>query len=124
MTPELRAAAERVNAYFEARRLLNAILRQEDNGVIDACRNVELRLADIRLLLAAIDPTEQPTDLAAAAWGTHRVTSGLTGIRAAHEHEQRHAPLTDEPSGVIPTRAGLDYLALRRQQHPKAAADA
>ena len=40
----------------------------------------------------------------------------------------RHNPLTDEPSGVIPTprghQAALDYRATRRQQHPKAATDA
>lgn len=31
----------------------------------------------------------------------------------------RHRPLTDEPSAVTPTPAGLNYLANRRQQHPK-----
>lgn len=35
--------------------------------------------------------------------------------------EPRHRPLTDEPCGVIPTPRGLDYLAIRRQQHPKEA---
>lgn len=48
-----------------------------------------------------------------------------TQLSAAHdEPNSRHQPLTDEPCGVIPTQAGLDYLALRRQQHPKAATDA
>jgi len=32
---------------------------------------------------------------------------------------RRHRPLTDEPCGVIPTPAGLNYLALRKRQHPK-----
>jgi hypothetical protein len=38
--------------------------------------------------------------------------------------DQRHRPLTDEPCGVIPTKAGLSYLTNRRQQHPKATTDA
>jgi hypothetical protein len=35
----------------------------------------------------------------------------------------RHAPLTDDPCGVIPTglgrRAVTDYRAIRREQHPR-----
>jgi hypothetical protein len=61
VTPETRAAADRANAYLEARRVTNAILRQEDNGVIDSRRNVELRLDDLLTLLAAARQAAQPT---------------------------------------------------------------
>lgn len=33
----------------------------------------------------------------------------------------RHQPLTDEPCGHVPTPRGIDYLAARRQQHPRGA---
>lgn len=62
MTPDVQAAVERVREYLEARRVMNAILRQEDTGTLDSCRNVSLRLADLRTLLAALDPAEQPID--------------------------------------------------------------
>jgi len=49
----------------------------------------------------------------------HRVADA---ILAAGEPE-RHAPLTDEPCGVIPTQAGAAavnaYRAHRTQQHPR-----
>lgn len=55
MTPEVRAARDRITAYLEARRVMNAMLRQEDTGTLDSCRNVSLRLNDLRTVLAALD---------------------------------------------------------------------
>jgi hypothetical protein len=47
----------------------------------------------------------------------HRIADAILNHR---EPPNRHNPLTDEPCGVIPTPAGLDYLKLRREQHPQA----
>lgn len=81
MTPDVQAAAERVRAFLDA---------WEDpaqgRGAISTLRSEGLRLTalDLRMLLAALDPAEQPID-------------------------------------HIPTQAGIDYLAIRRQQHPRGA---
>lgn len=37
-------------------------------------------------------------------------------IRTRRERDQDN---TDQPIGYIPTKAALDYLAIRRQQHPR-----
>jgi hypothetical protein len=71
---------------------MNDIADRIDPGVLIRFRNwldsgyaepyaIEIFREDLRLLLAALDPAEQPI-----------------------EH--------------VPTEAGLDYLALRREQHP------
>ena len=73
----------------------------------------------------------QPPHLMAAPTNcAHVAESDAEWLRDAIRRAKadRHAPLTDEPSGVIPTprgrQAALDYRATRRQQHPKAATDA
>lgn len=62
MTPDVQAAATRIGEYLQARRVMNAILRQEDTGTLDSCRNVPLYLSDVLALLAAADPAEAPID--------------------------------------------------------------
>lgn len=127
MTPETQAAAERVRAYLEARRLMNAILRQEDTGTITSCRNVELGLADLQQLLTALD-TAEPIDDAKSA----RQLEACAELQdITYElfpdapYAPRHQPLTDEPCGVIPTPRGRQalgaYRDIRQQQHPRGA---
>lgn len=58
MTPDVQAAIDAARAYLEARRTLNAILRQEDTGTVTSCRNTELRLDHLEALLAAADTAE------------------------------------------------------------------
>jgi hypothetical protein len=167
VTPELQAVVER---------LTEACAESESVGATYATA----RTADVRTLLAAVDPAEQQrrpdytldsTDMEAALTAeplTLRDTDAIRRTRdylAVHlrvhgpempiatinESTQpggflwkltpadlgrtlvpanrhitykgmqalRHQPLTDEPSGVIPTPAGLNYLATRRQQHPR-----
>ncbi len=80
------AAIRRVRAFLDAwderHTARDQVLVQVKPGSPDM-----LTSDDLRVLLAAADPDEQPVPL-------------------------------------IPTKAGLDYLAMRRQQHPKAATDA
>lgn len=72
------------------------------------------------------DRDRQPTHLIVApSSGGHVAESDAEWLRQViRDARARHAPLTDESCGVIPTPRGLDYLTIRRQQHPKAATDA
>lgn len=51
------------------------------------------------------------------------LTEVVASVEAALNGTTRHAPLTDELCGVVPTEAGtaavLDYRAIRREQHPR-----
>jgi hypothetical protein len=92
VTPELQAAIDRVSAYLDAVARNHPNVAEIDMEIAhtdDPNQWLErpLMAADLRTILAALDPAEQPIDR-------------------------------------IPTPAGLDYLANRRQQHPKADADA
>jgi hypothetical protein len=82
MTPELRDAAARVRAYLDAWDA-NSGHKPTIAATSDyyGRKPTALAAADLRLLLAALDPAEQPI---------------------------HH----------IPTKAGLNYLNIRRQQHP------
>jgi len=62
-------------------------------------------------LQAALDPAD-PIPLGLIERCQQLVTD-------AADRADRHQPLTDEPCGHVPTQRGLDYLAIRRQQHPK-----
>ncbi|MBS2962607.1 hypothetical protein KGA66_06080 [Actinocrinis puniceicyclus] len=81
-----RRAADHLRAFLDAwnerHTTRDQVLVQTEPGSADM-----LTSDDLRALLAAADPDEQPI---------------------AH----------------VPTKAGLDYLALRKQQHPKEATDA
>lgn len=64
---------------------------------------------------------QPPYLMAAPTNGAHVAESDAEWLRQViHDAKaRRHRPLTEEPCGVIPTKAGLNYLALRRQQHPE-----
>jgi hypothetical protein len=121
VTPELKAVLDRIAEYFEARRVMNAIFRQEDPGKIHECRGVELRVDDLRALLAAADPAGEATRAR-----QHKAAADIQDLTADLFPELRHQPLTDESCGVIPTKAGSrlvdEYRAHRTEQHPKAEA--
>lgn len=53
----------------------------------------------------------------------HRLSAGFNAKNARAVLEAHWLPTdpADQPIGHIPTKAGLDYLALRRQQHPRQA---
>jgi len=153
LTPDVQAAAERVRAFLAA---------FEDpahpRGAISTLRSEGLRLtaADLRTVLAALDPAETRTEWATRQrWpsdGTEQITDPVeewlarrrvTQYPAMHPalmHRRvsygpwiegepepapttRHAPLTDEPCGVIPTPAGTTladaYRAHRTEQRPR-----
>ena len=78
MTPDVQAAAERL------RKWTNFLSDLLPDGTPQLA---EVPVGDLRIVLAALDPAETPTD-------------------------------------HIPTRKGLDYLAIRQEQHPKGPIDA
>lgn len=90
MTPDVQAAADRVTAWLaHETRIASDFARQA--AVVLTFDDHEqpfptLHASDLRLLLAALDPAEQPIDR-------------------------------------VPTKAGLDYLAIRHEQHPRTVRD-
>ena len=134
MTPELQAAIGRAASYLDAldheRATLASVKPFYVDGRIDERRGTDgnthvLYRGDIRALLAALDPAEQPNDPDAETRRArqHQAAADLQDLTYQlfpdEPYAPRHRPLTDEPCGVIPTPAGLDYLRDRHQQHPK-----
>lgn len=150
MTPETRAAAKAIAeflALWDAAPVHRTAYRDTISHQLsgDPDRGRRLLASDLRTLLAALDPDEQTSATGrcpnCAGWiyldeggriGFHPVMRqtatqqpGMETCEGAGRKPAttatRHRPLTDEPCGVIPTDVGLDYLAMRREQHPKAA---
>jgi hypothetical protein len=94
-------------------------------------RETRAAISRVRIFLAAWDERHTARDqvLAQVKPGSADMLTSddlralLAAVAADQQPPGRRAPLTDEPSGVIPTPRGLDYLAIRRQQHPKQATD-
>jgi hypothetical protein len=117
---QIRAVAKNHNGILIRNRPESAIAhRRELLALID-----EL-LAQNKQLTAAVErTTTQMRKYGSGSVNVRQVINLLSPTWPDGNYEQpadRHRPLTDETCGVIPTKAGLDYLALRRQQHPKAA---
>jgi len=108
---DLHAAVERVRAFLTAcPDTVDAIATL--HPLQPAGDPIPLRIGDLHALLAAADHGQQPIASILARTG-HAIDNPAS--------EQRHQPLTDQPCGHVPTQRGMDYLAVRRRQHPKGA---